>query len=362
MEEDKKVNEAARELSKLGAAKGGIARAHKLSPEERSEIARIAVETRWEKAGKYNNDQKILKAIYPGEIKLENIDIKIPCAVLEDGTRVLRERSVAKALGKKGSGSHWQKKRSEKGALLPEYISVKNLEPFIEDDVRDMLLNPISYKLKSGNIAQGIPATLLTEICNIWLKAREKGALTQQQLKTAYKAEILLRGFAHIGIIALVDEATGYQEVRDKLALQKILELYIAKELRPWIKTFPDEFYENLFRLKGWQYRPLSVKRPRVVGQITNNLIYRRLAPGVLDELKKVTPRDDKGRTRYRYFQRLTEDIGHPKLREHLASVTTLMKATQNWDTFYHLIQRALPQYGKTLMLPYDEKTTIETI
>src|SRR4030042_4416857 len=133
MKEEKQISEAAKELSKLGASKGGKARAEKLSPEKRSEIARLAVEARWEKTGK-----KILRAIYPGTLTIG--EISIPCAVLEDGTRILRERSVAKALGKKGSGAHWQKKRtSPKGALLPEYISYKNLEDFIDEETRENL-------------------------------------------------------------------------------------------------------------------------------------------------------------------------------------------------------------------------------
>ena len=76
-----------------------------------------------------------------------------------------------------------------------------------------------------------------------------------------------------------------------------------------------------MFRLRDWQYYQFSVKRPSVAGRITNDIIYERLAPGVLDELRRITPRDTKGRTKYRYHQRLTSDIGHPALREHLASV-----------------------------------------
>ncbi|MDE2881748.1 MAG: hypothetical protein OXU35_10080 [Acidobacteriota bacterium] len=37
-------------LGRLGGLKGGPARAKKLSPERRSEIARLAVEARWKKA------------------------------------------------------------------------------------------------------------------------------------------------------------------------------------------------------------------------------------------------------------------------------------------------------------------------
>ncbi len=43
----KKKNPAAVALGKLGASKGGKARAAALSPKERSEIARKAAEKRW---------------------------------------------------------------------------------------------------------------------------------------------------------------------------------------------------------------------------------------------------------------------------------------------------------------------------
>lgn len=298
--------------------------------------------------------KQILKAEYPGVIEIG--DIKIPCAVLEDGSRILRERSVAKALGKKGSGAHWQKKRSvEKGALLPEYISAKNLESFIDEDTKDSLMNPITYKMKSGNIAQGIPAALLTEICNIWLKAREKGALSRSQAITAQKAEILLRGFAKIGIIALVDEATGYQEIRDKLALQEILDKYLRKEFAKWAKRFPDEFYIEMFKLKGWQWKGMSINRPALVGKYTDDIVYKRLAPGVRNELRRLNPKDDLGRRKQKHHQWLTEDIGLAALNQHLTGIIALMRAASDWEGFKRMVARAFPKLGE--QLPLDLKT-----
>lgn len=47
----KHKNKAAVELGRLGGLKGGKARAEKLSPEKRSEIARKAVAARWSKLG-----------------------------------------------------------------------------------------------------------------------------------------------------------------------------------------------------------------------------------------------------------------------------------------------------------------------
>jgi len=286
-------------------------------------------------------EEKILKATHYGTLKIG--DTEFACAVLEDGTRILRERSIARALGKKGGGAYWQQKKkvSNKGAVLPEYISLKNLEQFIEDETREKLLNPIIYRTKSGTISQGVSATLLTEICNIWLDAREKGALSKSQELTAQKAEVLMRGFAKVGIIALVDEVTGYQYDRKKDELQQILKAYISAELLPWTKRFPNEFYEQLFRLHKWQYNPLSVKRPGYVGKLTMELIYNRLPPGVSEELKNKTPKSDAGNYIKRFHQSLTTDIGNPHLEKQLAIVTTLMKISPNWNTFKNNFNKA---------------------
>ncbi len=118
------------------------------------------------------------------------------------------------------------------------------------------------------------------------------------------------------------------------------------------------EYYKELFRLRGWKFPELPAdqrKRPILVGKITNDVVYDRLAPGVRQELHRLTPRDDKGRLKHRLFQRLTEDVGHPKLREHLASVVALMKASDTWQLFKGMLDRALPRYGDTPYLPFDD-------
>jgi hypothetical protein len=349
-------SDAGKKLSSLGAAKGGQARAKKLSPERRREIARTAIEARWAKHGK----KPLPSASHIGDLKIG--DMVIPAAVLEDGTRVLSERGVSKALGSKRGGSHWKRKKKaeeEGGAFLPVFISANNLKPFIPKDVALALSEPIIYRIPGGgSLANGIDATNLPKVCEVWLKARDAGVLTQPQKKMAVAADIILRGLAHVGIIGLVDEATGYQDSRAKNALAKILEAFIAKELRKWVSTFPIDYYKELFRLRGWKFPDLpkdQQKRPILVGKITNDVVYDRLAPGVRQELVRLTPRDEKGRLKHRLFQRLTEDVGHPKLREHLASVTTLMKASDTWDQFKHMLERSLPRYGDTPYLPFED-------
>jgi hypothetical protein len=120
------------------------------------------------------------------------------------------------------------------------------------------------------------------------------------------------------GIIALIDEVTGYQEIRDREALQQILDKYLRKEYAAWAKRFPDDFYREMFRLRGWQWRGMKVNRPSVVGRYTKDLVYSRLAPGIPEELERHNPKDDKGNRKSKHHQWLTEDIGHPALAQHL--------------------------------------------
>ena len=175
-----------------------------------------------------------------------------------------------------------------------------------------------------------------------------------QQLHIAEQCETLVRGFARVGIIALIDEATGYQKDRAADSLARILEAFVAKELQPWVKTFPADYYEHLFRLRGLDYQHDTPKRPQYFGVLTNDLVYRRLAPGVLDELKRVSKGDD-GKTKHKLFQKLTQNIGYPKLREHLGSVVTIMKLSDDYADFRSKMDRIHPIYGKTLPLPFGQ-------
>lgn len=302
----------------------------------------------------------MLKATHSGELGIGEFNIS--CAVLEDGTRVLVQRSVSNALGKKGAGAYWQRKKQlGVGGVLPEYVSAQYLRPFIDDELLIRLQDMITYKSTKGKVMVGVEASILPDICDLWVKARDSGALNEKQTETANKAYLLMRGFANVGITALVDEATGYQEVRDRLALQKILEKWIAKELLPWTKRFPNEFYEQMFRLKDWQYKPLSVKRPQVVGHYTDDIVYMRLETGVLEELKERNPKTDKGHRRSRHHQWLTADVGHPKLRDHLNGVIALMRASANWDIFKRLLNRAFPKKGSSLELPLADIDDLPT-
>ena len=221
--------------------------------------------------------------------------------------------------------------------------------PFISNKLAEMITEPIRFRPPGGGgLAYGYEATAIADLCDAVLEARKTKKTDQSKYfnyqidHIADQCEILARAFMRVGIVALVDEATGYQEVRARDALATILEAFVAKELQRWVKTFPAEFYKELFRLRNLPYNG-TVKRPQYIGHLTNDLVYARLAPGVLAELGKVTGRDAKGRLKHHLHRRLTDDIGHPKLLQHLASLVALMKASDSWGQFKTLVNRALP-------------------
>lgn len=314
-----------------GKAAGGVARAERLTPERRQEIARRGAAVRWAAKG----DVREALAGSP-DSPLRIADVEIECYVLDDDTRVITQASMLQALGRHRRASGGM---DDFDAQLPPVLQGKAIRPFIPTDVIE-LAQPISFRTPFGLRANGYRAELLPVFCEVYLAARAAGALPPNQYRRAEQAEILMRGLARTGIIALVDEATGYQDVRTKDALSRILNAFIEKELQPWTRTFPPDFYKEMFRLRGVSYDPSSVKRPQYFGVLTNDIVYARLAPGVLDELKRV-----KQRPSTKLFQHLTANTGYPKLREHLGSVVTLMRLSKDWDDFKMKLEMIHPRY-----------------
>jgi hypothetical protein len=329
-----------------GRSKGGFSRAQSLTPEARKSISQKAAFARW------NGDLPI--ATHEGAFNLGQTDIS--CAVLPNGQRVITQATFLRSLARSTTP------KAGSGVLstidsLPYFLQAEVFKPFIDEELR-IATTPIFYSTLRGK-GVGYDANLLPKVADVYLKFRDSCAKKGVEVPKRYQnmifaADTLVRGLASVGIIALIDEATGYQRDRAKDALQKILEAFIAKELRAWVKTFPDDFYEELFRLRGLNYLKDTVKRPQYFGKLTNSIVYERLAPGVLDELKRTTPKNDSGKPKYQLFRRLTEDYGHPKLRELLISIVTIMKLSANYNHFIQNLDRIHPKYNHPLPLKFN--------
>jgi hypothetical protein len=315
-------------------SKGGKERAAKLSPEKRAEIAKKAADARW----------ALPRAEHEGDLLIPGI-VPLRVANLEDGRRVMNSRAFLEALGRPWKGTYQRTER-------PNFIDANNLNTFISSEL-EAVLSPVEFMNGRGQSVTGYLAELLPLVCDVYLKARVEGALTAGQKSVAEHAEIIMRGLAKVGIYSLVDDATGYTKIRARGELQAILAAYISPELLPWTPRFPDVFYEQLHRVRGWPYRPGNTARNGYVGKLTRALIYDPLPPGVREELERKNPYvpSIKGR-KHRHHQLLTEHIGHPHLEKQITSVTTLLRISESWDEFLRYFAKAFPPNSGLFLLP----------
>ncbi|MEL7480091.1 MAG: P63C domain-containing protein [Pseudomonadota bacterium] len=328
-------------MTKDARSKGGQIRAAKLSPERRSEIAKRAAEARW--------TADLPEADFEGEFRIG--DKVVSAAVLRDGSRIITQATFLRALGRSRSP------KAGTGVLstvdeLPFFLQAKALKPFINNDV-EVSTKPVFYRTKSGGKGVGYNASAIGSVVDVYLGYRDhcvesKGAIPIRYQKMIAAAEIIRKALSEVGLIALIDEATGYQAVRNRFALQEVLDAVLAKELAAWAKRFPDEFYKQIFRLRGWEWRGRQVNPPQVVGHYTNNFIYDRITPGLRQELESRMPKTETGSRRGRLHQLFSDDIGHPMLAQHVHMVTMFMKAAGSWDEFVTNLDKVAPRLGDT--------------
>lgn len=291
------------------------------------------------------------RILHEGEISLgDNI---IPCYVLEDGTRILSTLAMQRALGVTGNEPE---QRSSK--RLDEILSSAAVRRFTSDSSLSSKLSPIVCK-KGEQRINGYDALVLPEICEIMLKVRDYSKENNLQLGVRQRvvitqADILMRALARVGIIALIDEATGYQYEREQFALNAILKALVSDEILEYQQQFQLSFYREIFRLWGIPFTEYYIRhKPSFIGHLTNRYIYSNLPAGtfVLGELKKRTPKTERGNYKYKLHQSLTEDNGREALKKVLYSVEALASVSKDKAEFDRLVNE---RYGQK-ELPFPE-------
>lgn len=296
-------------------------------------------------------ENKILLAKYGSDktpLRLGNLEI--PCYVLDNGMRVFSGRGIQKAIGYDSKSGQW----------MSSFCKMEGVSSYLcagDNSISERLSKPVKFKRNnaggSQSTANGYEVTLLVDICSAIIDANRAGVFDNDAI--VRNADIIIRSVAKVGIIALVDEATGYQYERENAELQKILKAYISEELLPWQKRFPDIFYKELFRLNGWDYTVNGIKkRPGIIGKWTNTFVYEELPNGVLEELKKKTPKSESGNRMNRYHQLLTTDIGEPNLERQINKVITLFQVSDNMKQFCENFRKMKMRQIGQMELPFE--------
>lgn len=329
-----------------GASKGGLERAKNLSAEERTAIAREAAAARWLKT-KSIPESDLPKATHQGKMLIGDVDLD--CYVLADGRRVIHKRGMAKALNLKSAG----------GNAFLRSMTRKGIGSELDQKLVDAIENPLIFKPLTQDSAHGYDADVLVDVCKAIQRAQEAGKLTKSQEFLANQAKVLLLAFAKVGLTALIDEATGFQDIRSPDALRLLVQQYISAEMREWEKQFPDEYYDRLNDLYGSKKQTRTnsgaviQNRPQHFAKFTRSYVYHPLEHGaVLDELDRLNPKvGQSGSRKSRFHQHLSEGYGIEKLKRQIQEVITLASISDNVTQFRKLFKKRFPQIGDQLDL-----------
>ena len=248
--------------------------------------------------------------MFQGKLKIG--DLLLDCHVLNDERRVFTQGEMVRALTGGTDSSN-----------LARYLS---RNPLITDDLSG---GPIRFRIPGNpQLAVGSEATLLIEICERYLDARAQKLLRPNQLHLARHAEIVVRSCAKVGIIALIDEATGYQKVRARNALQVKLQAFIADELQEWALMFPEEFWLELARLEGVHYSARS--RPLRWGKYVMLFVYDAIDGDVGKALREKNPNPHFLQNHHQWLKQ----FGRDKVHDQIQRVITIMKLCKDMDEF----------------------------
>lgn len=296
-----------------------------------------------------SNEKKLPKAMYRGKLPIGNLELD--CYVLDDETRILSATSIFTAFSRARGGLSKEKTERVMSILnqnipnhgwsqIPPFLGSKGIVSLINTD--DLaVLRPVEF-LDGENKMQGYKAELLPRLCNLYLEARRNGTLDRQQTTSARQAEILLSAFAIAGIIALVDEATGFQVNRKSDALRIILQKYIAEALQKWVKQFDDDFFEALDRLYQNE-KTTSRARPQYYGKFINQYVYEPLENGyVKAELNKLNITDE-GKRKAQFHRWLTKDDGIRLLSRQIGRVQQAMDDSDSLEQCKYKLDKQKP-------------------
>lgn len=312
--------------------KGGIARSEALSQNERTSIAKKAAMARWSN----NNIARIVpEASHQSFLLLGDLELEV--YVLEDGRRLFNKRAMAKILNLKSEG----------GNAFIKTISGKTIGSSIPKELWDKIKKPILFKTLNGDPSHGFEASVLIEICDSIMQARDD--LAENQKFLARQAEIIIRSAAKVGIVALIDEATGYADNKRKEEYRELFQEFIRGEFRQWEQEVPEKFFDMIYKLYGLKRKdPSSTKHPSFFGNFIRKYVYFPLANSngaILEELDKKNPVVyASGGRKYKFHQFLADEVGLPAFRAHLWQVVGIGASATDKDTFDRAFYRAFPE------------------
>jgi hypothetical protein len=309
---------------------GGLARAMSLTPERKRQIASKAAAARW---------GKLPKATHKGNFK-EDFGIDVDCYVLNDEqkTAVVSQRGMAVAIG-----------LSERGNAFVRFAGSKSMSSHVGAQLREKIQNPLVFQWGTGgaqqppNVVNGYDVTVLVDVCKAILDAETAKTLSPNQFHLARQARVILNASAKAGIKGLVYALAGYDVTREETI--QAFKLFVREEAREYEKEFPDQLYEEWYRLyelprpernKPWKFKHLTVAQ-----------VYRPLANsnGRVYELAQAQRADSQ--ERYKKLHQFLSEIGVKAIRQQLGQLLGIARISRDKSEYEGYFERLFGEQPK---------------
>lgn len=181
-------------------------------------------------------------------------------------------------------------------------------------------------------VIRGIPAEFLPKLCAAITDAALVGGIHASRAHIVANARKIEKALAGVGIVALVDEATGYQSKRAPDALARLFAEYLLVEPGVWARAIPEDLYVHLARLYRHAYTAGQARRPRFFRSWTWKYVYAFLPDDVRAELQARNPNPHAGSTKH--HQHLTARV-REVLTAHLIRLTAVVRGSTNPSDFH---------------------------
>lgn len=268
-----------------------------------------------------------MKAIATGKLFGGLVD----CYVLEDGRSRISHRGAVAALTNDPSNENVL---SRYVGRLPDKYRPKSSLPALEIVIPD------------GGLAQTLDPEWFVDLLTAYADANDASALHPKQVPLARHANRLLRGLAKVGIVALIHEATGYEEIRAKGALNAYLFRLLNEDPIEWDEMFRPSLVHALCGVykKHW----LGGRHPQWLASVNAKIYDLIIGSAALKAL-----RDLKVGSGIKHHQHLTPEarIAFRRALEHVELIARQSEADP--DDFWMRVEHEL--YGTGLQLRFKE-------
>ena len=293
---------------------------------------------------------KVANVLSRGPLELGSC-VNIDCVNALEGKKTIRLVSVLSFL-------------SIVGISPKDRYVLQSLDKFLTHPaIRSRRANSILERLHNGYIVKDVAGDqmfvdyrIVTDFCRLMLSLRRVGKLTGSYLEYAGNCETFMLALADVGLAALIDEATGYDKIKKRREYQELFKDFIREEHSDWVKEFPNEFFEQLYRV--YHCERVGRNHPSFFAHVITKYIYWPLADShgaILEQLKEKDPIVSKNGRRYRLHQFLTEEVGKAALRLHIGSIITLLALSNDKGMFKRIFARRYPKAGDQMEFNFDE-------